>query len=65
MNDCARSRDRSVGIAPGYGLDDPSCILSSDRYFSLHSIQTDFGAHTASYPIDTASDFPRCKAAEE
>jgi hypothetical protein len=39
-----RSWDSSVGIATGYGLDDPGSIL-------FHSIQTGSGAHPSSYAI--------------
>jgi hypothetical protein len=41
----ARSRDSSVGIATGYGLDGRGSIPGSDKTFSLHSVQTSSGAH--------------------
>jgi hypothetical protein len=33
------------------------------KIFSLHSVQTDSGAHAASYPMDTGGSFPGGKAA--
>jgi hypothetical protein len=56
------SRDSSVGIALGYGLDDRG---SRDRFpvgagnFSLHHrVQNGSGAHPASYPMGTRGSFP-------
>jgi hypothetical protein len=46
------SRDSSVGIATGYGLDGPGFDFSL-----LHSVQTGSGAHPASYPIGTGGSF--------
>jgi hypothetical protein len=49
------SRDSSVGIATGCGLDDPSSISGRSRIFLslLHSVQTSSGVHPASYPLHT------------
>jgi hypothetical protein len=62
-----KSRDKSVGIALGYGLDDRG---SRDRFragagnFSLHHrVQNGSGAHPASYPMGKRSSFPGDKAA--
>jgi hypothetical protein len=62
-----KSRDSSVGIALGYGLDDRG---SGVRFpartwnFSLnHSVQNGSGAHPASYPMGTRGSFPGGKAA--
>jgi hypothetical protein len=43
-----RSTDSSVGIANDYGLNGPGSIPGS-AFFFLYSIQTDSGAHPASY----------------
>jgi hypothetical protein len=60
------SRDSSVAIELGYGLDDRG---SSVRFpagagkFSLHhSVQNGSGAHPASYPMGTRGSFPGGKA---
>jgi hypothetical protein len=62
-----KSRDNSVGIATGYGLDDP---MTGFRFpegagnFSLrHHVQTGSGVHPASYPMGTGSSFTGGKAA--
>jgi len=50
----------------GYGLDDRGSVLcrSNDGNFSLcHCVQTDSGAHPASYLVDTGGCYPRGKAA--
>jgi hypothetical protein len=50
------SRDSSVGIATGYGLDDQGGgSLSPGRVKSslLHIVQTDSGVHPTSYKMDT------------
>jgi hypothetical protein len=59
------SRDNSVGIALGCGLDD---LGSRVRFpagagnFSLHHrVQNGSGAHTASYPMGTMDYFPGVK----
>jgi hypothetical protein len=61
------SRDSSVGIALGYGLDDQ---VSRIRFpagagnFSLHHrVQNGSGAHPASYPMGTKGSFLGGKAA--
>jgi hypothetical protein len=59
------SRDSSVGIALGYGLDDRG---SGVRYpagagnFSLsHRVQNGSGTHPVSYPMRTRGSFPGVK----
>jgi hypothetical protein len=61
-----KSRDSSVGIALGYGLD---YRVSRVRFragagnFSLHHrVQNGSGAHPASYPMGTSGSFPVGKA---
>jgi hypothetical protein len=61
-----KSRDSSVGIASGYGLDDrmfgvqlPATVGS----FTRHHVQTGSGAHPASCPMGTRGSFPWGKAA--
>ena len=58
-------RDSSVGIATRYGLDGPGieCRWGGEARFSAR-VQTDSGAHPASYTMGTGS-FPRGKAAGE
>jgi hypothetical protein len=60
--DGRRSRDSSVGIATGYGLDD---LMIGVRFpvgagnFSLrYRVQNGYGAHPASYPMGTGVSFP-------
>jgi hypothetical protein len=64
---CFKSRDSSVGIALGYGLDDRGSRFrfpAGAGNFSLHNrVQNGSGAHPASYPMDTRSSFPGGKAA--
>jgi hypothetical protein len=61
------SRDGSVGIALGYGLDDRGSRVrfpAGARNFSLHHrVQSGSGAHPASYPMGTRGSFPWGKAA--
>jgi hypothetical protein len=61
------SRDSSVGIALGYGLDDrgPRVRFSAGAgNFSLHQrVQNGSGAHSASYSKGTRGSFPGGKAA--
>jgi hypothetical protein len=56
------SRDNSVGIALGYGLDDRGSGVrfpAGAGKFSLHHrVQNGSGAHTASYPVNTRVCFP-------
>jgi hypothetical protein len=54
-----RSRDSSVSIATGYGLDGRLPVLGSASF--LHSVQTDSGMLPASYPLGTGGDFPEVK----
>jgi hypothetical protein len=58
--DQLRSRDSSVGIATGYGLEGNVPVPAGARDFSLlHSVQTGTAAHPASYPMDTGGPYPR------
>jgi hypothetical protein len=56
------SRDSSVGIALGYGLDHRGSrarFPAGAGNFSLHHrVQNGPGAHPASYPMGTRSSFP-------
>jgi hypothetical protein len=56
------SRDSSVGIALGYGLDHRDSRVrfpAGAGNFSLHhSVQNGSGAHPASYPMGTWGSFP-------
>jgi hypothetical protein len=60
------SRDSSVGIALGYGLDDRGSRVrfpARAGNFSLHHrVQNGPGAHPASYPMSTRGSFPGGKA---
>jgi hypothetical protein len=58
-----KSRDSSVGIETGYGLDDWGLIPNRARNLSLlYSVQTGSWAHSASYPMGTGGSFPADKA---
>jgi hypothetical protein len=61
------SRDSSVGIALGYGLDDRGSRVrfpAGTGNFSLHHrVQNGSGAHPASYPMGARGSFPESKAA--
>jgi hypothetical protein len=61
------SRDSSVGIALGYGMDDRGSRVrfpAGAGNFSLHHrVQNGSGAHPASYPMGTRGSFPGDKAA--
>jgi hypothetical protein len=63
----SKSRDSSVGIALGYGLDDRGSRVrfpAGAGNFSLHHrVQNGSGAHSASHPIGTRGSFPGGKAA--
>jgi hypothetical protein len=61
------SRDSSVGIALGYGLD-VRCtgvrFPAGAGNFSLHHrVQNGSGGHPTSYPMGTGGSFPGSKAA--
>jgi hypothetical protein len=62
-----QSRESSVGIALGYGLDDRGSRVrfpAGAGNFSLHHrVQNGSGAHPASYPVGTRDSFPGGKAA--
>jgi hypothetical protein len=54
------SRDSSVGIATGYGLDDREVevrFLVRSEFSLLHIVQTGSGAHPVSYSMGTAGFF--------
>jgi hypothetical protein len=61
------SRDSSVGVALGYGLDNWGSRVrfpAEARDYSLHRrVQNGSGAHPASYPMGTRGSFPGGKAA--
>jgi hypothetical protein len=61
------SRDSSVGIATGYGLNDRMIGVRFSAWagnFSLrHHVQTGSGALPSSYPMGTGGSFPGDKAA--
>jgi hypothetical protein len=63
-----KSRDSSVGIAVGYGLDDRGSRVrfpAGAGNFSLHHrVQNAFGAHPVSYPMGTRDCFPGGEVAE-
>jgi hypothetical protein len=62
-----KSRDSSVGIGPGYGLDDLMIgVRNAARAGNSslhHRVQTGSGSHPASYPIGTGGFLPGGKAA--
>jgi hypothetical protein len=62
-----KSRDSSVGIALGYGLDDRGSRVrfpaEAGNFFLHHRVQNGSGAHPAYYPMDTKGSFPEGKAA--
>jgi hypothetical protein len=57
----SKSRDSSVGVALGYGLDDRGSRVrfpAGAGNFSLHHrVQNGYGAHPASYPMGTRGSF--------
>jgi hypothetical protein len=59
---CFNSRDSSVGIALGYGLDDRGSgvrFTAGAGNFSLsYRVKNGSGAHPASYPMGIRSSFP-------
>jgi hypothetical protein len=61
------SRDSSVGIALGYGLDDRDSTVrfpaGAGIFFLHHRVQNGSEAHLASYPMGTRGSFPGDKAA--
>jgi hypothetical protein len=62
-----RCRDVSVGKANGYVLDDRGVgfqVPVGVRFFLLHVVHTDTGAHPASYLTGTGGSFLESKAAE-
>jgi hypothetical protein len=63
----SKSRDSSVGIALGYGLDDRGSRVrfpeGAGNFFLHYRVQNGSGAHLASYPMGTRGSFPGGKAA--
>jgi hypothetical protein len=61
------SRDGSVGIALGYGLDDRGSRVrfpvGAGNSSLHHRVQNGSGAYLASYPMGTRGSFPGGKAA--
>jgi hypothetical protein len=61
------SRDSSVGIALGYGLDGRGSRIrfaaESGNISLHHRVQNGSGAHPAFYPMGTRGSFPGGKAA--
>jgi hypothetical protein len=61
------TRDSSVGIALGYGLDDRGSRFrfptGAGNFSFHHRVQNGSGAHPASYPMGTRGSFPGNKAA--
>jgi hypothetical protein len=61
------SRDSSVGIVTGYGLDDRGVgvrvPVESNIFLSplIHIVQTGSGAHPVSYPMGPRGSFPGVK----
>jgi hypothetical protein len=62
------SRDSSVGIALGYGLDDRGSTvrfpMEAGNFSLHHRVQNGSGAYPASYPMGTRSSFPGGEAVE-
>jgi hypothetical protein len=62
-----KSRDSSVGIALGYGLDDRGSRVrfpaGAGNFSHHHRVKNGYEAYPASYPIDTRGSFPGSKAA--
>jgi hypothetical protein len=59
------SRDSSVSIVMGYGLDGWCSIPDRGKISLLHSVQTGCGTQPASYPMCIGGSFPGGKAVEE
>jgi hypothetical protein len=61
-----KSRDSSVGIALGYGLDNRGSNVrfpaGTGNFYLHHRAQNGSGAHPASYPMVTRGSFPGGKA---
>jgi hypothetical protein len=62
-----KSRDSSVGIALGYGLDERDSRVrfpaGTENFPLHHRVQNCSGAHPASYPMGTRGSFLGGKAA--
>jgi hypothetical protein len=60
------SRDSSVGLATGYGLEDGGVgvrVPVRQEFLLLHVVQTGSGVHSTSYTLDTGGSFLGGKAA--
>jgi hypothetical protein len=61
---CNRSRDTSVGIVMGYGLENRDFIPGrGKKLYLLHRVQTGLGANQAFCPVGTGGIFSADKAA--
>jgi hypothetical protein len=62
-----KSRDSSIGIALGYGLDDRDSRVrfpaEAGNFSHHHRVQNGSGAHPASYPMGTRGSFAGGKVA--
>jgi hypothetical protein len=62
-----KSRDSSVGIATGYGLDDRMIRVrfpaGAGNFSLLYRVQTGSGDHSTYYPMCTRGSFPGGKTA--
>jgi hypothetical protein len=61
------SRDRAIGMATGYLLDDQGVgvrVPLGSRIIIFHLVQIGSGAHPASYQMGTGGFFPGAKTAE-
>jgi hypothetical protein len=62
-----KSRDSSIGIALGYGLDDRGSRVrfpaGAGNFSFHHRVQNGSAAHPTSYPMGTRGSFPVGKAA--
>jgi hypothetical protein len=67
--DFKMSRDSSVGIATGYGLDERKIgvrfIAGAGNFSPRHHVKTGSGAHPAFYPMGTGGYFPEGKVGGE
>jgi hypothetical protein len=62
-----KSRDSSVGVALGYGLEHRNSRVrfpaGAGNFSPHHRVQKGSGAHRASNPVGTRGSFPGSKAA--
>jgi hypothetical protein len=64
-----KSWDSSIGTPTGYGLDSRGVEVRfparKREFLLLHSVQTNYGPHPVSYPMDTEGIFSGGKATQE